>query len=370
MTQVAIGTTVGAKTGASMGLDDWAGILKDVSEGRSLSQDQASALMQGWLAEAVPPLLSGAILMALNAKGFSGVELAGMAQVLKSLSAEQAISSQGVISQAVIAHAAPIVDTCGTGGDGADTFNISTAVAFIVAATGLKVAKHGGRSSSSRVGSADVLEGLGLNFGADPAKIRSAVDEVGVTFLFAPGWHPGMKAVAPIRKALGIRTVFNLLGPLVNPMNPTGQVIGVSRSQFLDPMAEALGLLGVEQAIVVLGREGLDEACLGDLNDLAVLGRSGEVTREVLDPQAVGAVRATVADLKGGDLAENMDILRSVLQGKGTIAQTDAVALNAALALRVGDRVLDLSEGVSMARDVILSGAGWSMLEKLVAFLK
>ena len=356
MTQMAIGQT----TGVDVGADQWVGILKDLSEGRSLSQDQSCALMQGWLAESVPPLLSGAILMALNAKGFSGAELAGMAQVLKSLSA----------GQAAIAHLAPVVDTCGTGGDGADTFNISTAVAFIVAATGLKVAKHGGRSSSSRVGSADVLEGLGLNFGADPAKIRSAVDEVGVTFLFAPGWHPAMKSVAPMRKALGIRTVFNLLGPLVNPMNPTGQVIGVSRSQFLDPMAEALGLLGVEQAIVVLGREGLDEACLGDLNDLALLGRSGEVTREILDPQAVGAVRATVADLKGGDLAENMAILRSVLQGKGTIAQTDAVALNAALALRVGDRVLDLSKGVSVARDVILSGAGWSMLEKLVAFLK
>ena len=356
MTQMNVETNVGMEADS----EDWAGVLKDVSEGRSLSQGQASALMRGWLTESIPPLLSGAILMALNAKGFSGVELAGMAQVLKSLSAQQA----------AIAHLAPIIDTCGTGGDGADTFNISTAVAFIVAATGVKVAKHGGRSSSSRVGSADVLEGLGLNFAAHPEKIRSAVDEVGVTFLFAPGWHPAMKAVAPMRKALGIRTVFNLLGPLVNPMNPTGQVIGVSRSQFLDPMAEALGLLGVKQGIVVLGREGLDEACLGDLNDLAVLGRSGEVTREILDPQSVGAVRATVADLKGGDLAENMAILRSVLQGKGTTAQTDAVALNAALALRVGDQVLDLSEGVNVAREVILNGAGWSILEKLVAFLK
>ncbi len=337
---------------------DWAGLLKGVSEGQSLTQAQASELMQGWLSESVPPLLSGAILMALNAKGFSGAELAGMATVLKSLS-----------NAPVVSHGAAVVDTCGTGGDGADTFNISTAVAFIVAAAGVQVAKHGGRSSSSRVGSADVLEGLGINFGADPAKIRSAVDEIGVTFLFAPGWHPAMKAVAPIRKALGIRTVFNLLGPLVNPLNPTGQVIGVARSQFLDPIAEALGILGVEQAIVVLGREGLDEACLGDLNDLAVL-KNGVVTREILNPQAVGAVRATVADLKGGGLDENMEILRSVLQGKGTAAQTDAVALNAALALRVGDRVSEVSEGVKLAREVILSGAGWEKLERLVAFLK
>ncbi len=337
---------------------DWAGLLKGVSEGQSLTQAQAGELMQGWLSESVPPLLSGAILMALNAKGFTGTELAGMATVLKSLSNASGVS-----------HAVPVVDTCGTGGDGADTFNISTAVAFIVAAAGVKVAKHGGRSSSSRVGSADVLEGLGINFGADPAKIRSAVDEIGVTFLFAPGWHPAMKAVAPIRKALGIRTVFNLLGPLVNPMNPTGQVIGVARSQFLDPIAEALGILGIQQAIVVLGREGLDEACLGDLNDLAVL-KNGVVTREILNPQAVGAVRATVADLKGGGLEENMEILRSVLQGKGTAAQTDAVALNAALALSVGDRVTDVSDGVKLAREVILSGAGWEKLERLVAFLK
>ena len=338
---------------------DWAGILKQVTAGESLRSDQAEALMQGWLNETVPPLLSGAILVALNGKGFSGTELAGMAQVLKSLSA----------GEKSIAHSEPVVDTCGTGGDGADTFNISTAVAFVTAAAGLKVAKHGGRSSSSRVGSADVLEGLGINFGASPEKIRSAVDEVGVTFLFAPGWHPAMKAVAPIRKALGIRTVFNLLGPLVNPLAPTGQVIGVSNPKFLQPIAEALQILGTQKAIVVHGREGLDEACLGDVNDFAVL-RSGQVTLESFDPRSAGFAPATVADLKGGDLEENMTILRSVLQGKGTTAQTDAVALNAALAMVVGDRVTEVAEGVAIAREVILSGAGWEKLEALVNYLK
>ncbi len=337
---------------------DWSQLLRQLVAGESLQVEQASLLMRGWLAEAIDPLLSGAILVALNAKGFSGVELAGMAQVLKSL-------SPGVS----MVHNVPVVDTCGTGGDGADTFNISTAVAFVVAAAGVKVAKHGGRSSSSRVGSADVLEGLGINFAAPPARIRSAVDEVGVTFLFAPGWHPAMKAVAGMRKMLKIRTVFNLLGPLVNPMNPTGQVIGVSDPKLLQPIGEALGLLGVDRAIVVYGREGLDEACLGDLNDFAIL-RSGQVTLETHNPRDAGLVLSTIADLKGGDVEENKAILRSVLQGRGTTAQMDAVALNAALVLTVGDRVTEVADGIALARSVLASGAGWGKLEALVAYLR
>ena len=336
---------------------DWSGLLRQIISGESLKTEQANLLMRGWLAEAIDPLLSGAILVALNAKGFSGVELAGMAQVLKSLSPGTSV-----------AHNVPVVDTCGTGGDGADTFNISTAVAFVVAAAGVKVAKHGGRSSSSRVGSADVLEALGVNFAADPARIRSAVDEVGVTFLFAPGWHPAMKAVAGMRKMLKIRTVFNLLGPLVNPMNPTGQVIGVSDPKLLQPMAQALGLLGVDRAIVVYGREGLDEACLGDLNDFAIL-RSGQVTLETHNPRGAGLAVSTIADLKGGDVEENKAILRSVLQGKGTTAQMDAVALNAALVLTVGNRVTEVADGIVLARSVLVSGTGWEKLEALVAYL-
>ena len=340
---------------------DWSGLLRQIISGESLQVEQASLLMQGWLAEAIDPLLSGAILVALNGKGFSGVELAGMARVLKSLSSKTHSGTPTV-------HKIPVVDTCGTGGDGADTFNISTAVAFVVSAAGVKVAKHGGRSSSSRVGSADVLEGLGVNFAADPSRIRSALQDVGVTFLFAPGWHPAMKAVAGMRKSLKIRTVFNLLGPLVNPMNPTGQVIGVSDPRLLQPIAEALGLLGVDRAVVVYGREGLDEACLGDLNDFAVL-RSGQVTLETHDPRGAGLALSTIADLKGGDVEENKAILRSVLQGKGTTAQMDAVALNAALVLTVGDRVTEVADGVELARSVLHSGAGWEKLEALVHYL-
>lgn len=263
----------------------------------------------------------------------------------------------------------PRIDTCGTGGDGASTFNISTAVAFVASAAGVAVAKHGNRSASSKVGSADVLEGLGVNLAAPAEKIRAAVKEVGITFLFAPGWHPAMKAVVPIRKMLKVRTIFNLMGPLVNPLQPTGQVIGVYSPTVLNQMAEALNYLGIGKAIVLHGREKLDEAGLGDLTDLAVLANH-QVTTQTIDPQEFGITPAPITALKGGELAENSDILTNVLQGKGTQAQTDAVALNAALALQVGDLVPDTAAGVALAKDILTSGAAWDKLEALVKFLR
>ena len=230
-------------------------LLQQLLDRQSLSQERAAALMTGWLEETIPPVMSGAILAAIQAKGVSADELAGMARVLKNQS----------LQNKAIAHAVPVIDTCGTGGDGASTFNISTAVAFVAAAAGVKVAKHGNRSASSKVGSADVLEYLGIQLTAASERVQAALDEVGITFLFAPGWHPAMKSVVPIRKTLKIRTVFNLLGPLVNPLCPTGQVIGVYDPIFIDSMAEALNKLGIDKAIVLHGREKLDEACLGDM---------------------------------------------------------------------------------------------------------
>ncbi|MEB3294433.1 MAG: anthranilate phosphoribosyltransferase [Synechococcales bacterium] len=339
--------------------DAAATLLQQLLAGQSLPSEQAALLMQGWLQEAIPPVLSGALLVALQTKGISGDELAGMAQVLQG----QAAQTEG--QQAL---PTPLIDTCGTGGDGASTFNISTAVAFVAAAAGLEVAKHGNRSASSQVGSADVLEALGVNLAADPAKIRDAVTAVGITFLFAPGWHPAMKAVAPLRKLLKIRTVFNLLGPLVNPFAPTGQVIGVYDPKLITPMAEALKQLGKQHAIVVHGRERLDEAGLGDLSDMAVLANQ-QVELQVLDPQAVGLTPAPIESLRGGDVTTNAEILRNVLQGKGTIAQRDAVALNTALALQVGDRVSSTQAGVQVALEVLQSGAAWTKLEQLVTFL-
>ncbi|MBP0021832.1 MAG: anthranilate phosphoribosyltransferase [Cyanobacteria bacterium SBLK] len=340
---------------------NWPDFLQQLLDKQSLSQTQASQLMQGWLKEEIPPVLSGAILAAIQAKGVSAAELAGMARVLQSQS----------LQQEAIAHDRPVIDTCGTGGDGAHTFNISTAVAFVCAAAGVAVAKHGNRSASSKVGSADVLEALGVHLQANPEKIKAALSEVGITFLFAPGWHPAMKAVVPFRKTLKVRTVFNLLGPLVNPLRPTGQVIGVFDGQFVPRMAEALQMLGMSKAIVLHGREKLDEAGLGDATDLAVVA-NGETRSLVLDPQSLGIAKASLEHLRGGEITENTEILRNVLQGKSTPAQQDVVALNASLALQVGEAVpfLDHAKGVEKAREILQSGAAWSKVEELVKFLE
>lgn len=337
--------------------NQWSELLQQILDRDSLSIEQASTLMQGWLNDQIPPVLSGAILAALQSKGVSAAELAGMATVLQ---------SQAQVSDRL---AFPVIDTCGTGGDGASTFNISTAVAFVAAAAGLRVAKHGNRSASSRVGSADVLEALGVNLAASPDQIQAAISEVGITFLFAPGWHPALKVVAPMRRMLKVRTVFNLLGPLVNPMQPTGQVIGVFNATLLEPIAEALKMLGKESAIVLHGREKLDEAGLGDLTDMAVLNQ-GQVELTSIDPQEFGLQKAAIESLRGGDVDENSEILKSVLQGKGTQAQQEAVALNAALALRVGQAVDSYQQGVDRAKEVIASGAAWDKLNQLVEFLK
>jgi anthranilate phosphoribosyltransferase len=334
-------------------------LLQQLLDKHSLSQTQASALMTGWLEETIPPVLSGAILAAIQAKGVSADELAGMARVLKN----QSLSSKA------IAHQVPVIDTCGTGGDGASTFNISTAVAFVAAAVGVKVAKHGNRSASSKVGSADVLEYLGVKLTAPSEQVEAALDTVGITFLFAPGWHPAMKSVVPVRQTLKIRTVFNLLGPLVNPLCPTGQVIGVYDRSFITSMAEALHKLATPQAIVLHGREKLDEAGLGDLTDLAMLN-NGKVTTTSIDPQEFGLTAAPLSALKGGGVIENAAILTDVLQGKGTQAQQNAVALNTALALQVGNVVAfgDTATGIQKAKEIIVSGTAWDKLQELVQF--
>lgn len=352
-------------TQATAPTQDWSALLQRLILGESLSQEQAETLMRGWLSEDIPEVVSGGLLAALQAKGVSGDELAGMARVLQ---------GQSLGGASKIHHLTPCIDTCGTGGDGAHTFNISTAVAFVAAAAGLRVAKHGNRSASSKVGSADVLEALGVNLGAAPDQVKAALDDVGITFLFARGWHPAMKAVAPLRSTLKVRTVFNLLGPLVNPLQPTGQVIGVYDGAVVPAMAEALNQLGIPQAIVLHGRERLDEAGLGDKTDLSVV-ENGQVTSTEIDPQALGLAAAPLSALRGGEVGENTAILTAVLQGKGTQAQRDVVALNAALALKVGERVQgkslesSITEGIALAQDILASGAAWEKVQALVAFL-
>ena len=348
-------------------LYNWPALLQQLLNRQSLTASQAADLMQGWLTDAIPDVLSGAILTAIQAKGVSAEELIGMATVLQSQSSQTPL---------IASLHTPLIDTCGTGGDGASTFNISTAVAFVAAAAGVKVAKHGNRSASSKTGSADVLEALGINLNATPEKVQAAVGEVGITFLFAPGWHPALKAIATLRKTLKVRTVFNLLGPLVNPMRPTGQIIGVNDPLLLEEIVQALSQLGCQQAIALHGRERLDEAGLADVTDLAVL-QNKKVRSLTLNPQELGLSFAPTAALSGGDVQENAEILKAVLQGKGTQAQQDVVALNTALALQVGEAIHGETDvlagcvkGIALAKEILQSGAAWTKLEQLAEFLR
>ena len=331
----------------------WPALLEQLLNGTPLMEEQATALMRGWLDEQIDPVLTGALLAALRAKGVNGVELAAMAQVLR-----EACPLPGARPDL------DLVDTCGTGGDGADSFNISTAVAFVAAACGAHVAKHGNRSASGRVGSADVLEALGIHLLAPQEQVVAALPQAGLTFLFAPGWHPALVGLAPLRRTLGVRTVFNLLGPLVNPLRPDAQVLGVARADLLDPMAEALARLGLRRAVVVHGHGGLDEASLAGVNALRLV-EAGSVRADQLDPEALGLHRAPIEALAGGDLSANRTILEAVLQGRGSQAQADVVALNAALVLWAAGRADSVAEGLDQARQALASGQAWSALERL-----
>ena len=345
---------------------NWSQLLKQLIDRQNLANEQATALMQGWLEGAIAPELSGAILTALQFKGVEASELAAMAQVLQSQSEGQRFNQQ---FGNIVDRSLPLIDTCGTGGDGASTFNISTSVAFVVAAAGIPVAKHGNRAVSSKSGSADVLEAIGIHLAAPIEKIYEALPAVGITFLFAPNWHPAMKAVGAIRRSLGIRTIFNLIGPLVNPLHPTAQVLGVYNKGLTHTLAEALRLLDRQQAVVLHSREGMDEAGLGELTDISFL-KNGPVTEEAIASQELGLAAAPIESLKGGNVQENAEILRSVLQGKGTQAQTDCVALNSGLALRISGAASSWGEGVTLASKIIASGAAWDKAEALVKFLQ
>jgi len=334
-------------------VSSWPALLEQLLQGESLHAEQATALMQAWLAEELEPVLTGALLAGLRAKGVNGEELAAMAQVLR-----QACPLPGPRPEL------PLVDTCGTGGDGANTFNISTAVAFVAAACGAHVAKHGNRSASGKVGSADVLEAVDLNLKAPAEQVIAALEPAGVTFLFAPGWHPALVGLAPLRRALGVRTVFNLLGPLVNPLRPDTQVLGVGAADLLDPMADALARLGLKRAVVVHGHGGLDEASLSGPSELRLV-EGGAVRAETISPASLGLAEAPMQALAGGELADNQAILEAVLQGRGTAAQRDVVAINAALVLWASGRADSVAAAVPQALEAMASGAAWQRLERL-----
>ena len=332
--------------------------LEALLQGKDLSASQARSLMEAWLDEELTAVQTGAFLAALRCKGVTGEELASMAMVLR-----EACTLPCPIPEI------SMVDTCGTGGDGADTFNISTAVAFTAAACGANVAKHGNRSASGKVGSADVLEGLGLALNAPLDSVVSAIKKANVTFLFAPAWHPSLVNLAPLRKNLGVRTIFNLLGPLVNPLRPNSQVLGVAKEELLDPMATALKELGLKKAVVVHGSGGLDEASLEGPNQVRFL-EQGTVTASTINAKALGLFASPNDSLKGGDLSVNKNILTSVLKGEGTDAQRDVVALNTSLVLWAAGLEDDISSGVITAINCLKDGRPWQRVEALKTALK
>jgi anthranilate phosphoribosyltransferase len=319
-----------------------------------LSCAESESVMNEIMDGAATPAQMAAFLTALRAKGETVDEITGCARVMR----EKAI--------AVKPRRRDLVDTAGTGGDAAGTFNISTTAAFVIAGAGLGVAKHGNRAVSGQSGSADVLEALGVNLDVTPEQVAACIDEVGIGFLFAQKLHPAMKNVAPVRKELGIRTVFNILGPLTNPARTPAQIVGVYDERLTTTMANVLHALGVRSAFVFHSDDGLDELTTTGLNRVARFD-NGTIYAEEIDARAYGMARATREELRGGKPAENAQITRDILSGAERGARRDVVMLNAAAALVAGGKARDLHEGLERANDSIDSGKARRALDGLIA---
>ncbi len=332
---------------------------------KDLSRIEAAAAMEAIMSGAATNAQIAAFLTALRMKGESVEELIGFAQVMRQKAVR--VKTRGEEVAALTGtDREMLIDTCGTGGDAAGTFNVSTATAFVVAGAGLKVAKHGNRSVSSLCGSADVVETLGINLELPPAKVARCVDEVGIGFLYAPLLHTAMKHVMAARREMGIRTVFNMLGPLTNPAGANAQVIGVYSPALTEPLARVLAELGTLRAFVVHGADGLDEISNTGESQISEV-REGVVRSFRVSPEDFGMSRAAIGDLQGGDRAENAQIIRHILGG-GDGPKRDIVLMNAAAALVVGGKARDLKEGVGLAAQSIDSGAAQRKLETLVEF--
>jgi anthranilate phosphoribosyltransferase len=314
--------------------DEAAGVMRDVMEGRA----------------SVPSLT--ALLAVLRMKGERPAEIVGFARTMRAHAVR------------LSAPAGAVFDTCGTGGDGAGTFNISTAAAIVVAAAGVKVAKHGNRSVSSRCGSADVFEHLGVRVDAPPAVVEQTLRTANIAFFFAPTFHPAMKHAGQARRELGMRTAFNLLGPLTNPAGATRQIVGVPRAEFTELLAHALRRLGAERAWVVHGADGLDEISTSGYTKVSEC-RADTVHTFYVHPADVGLRRIAVSELQGGDAAANAAIIRTVLDGRPG-APRDVVLLNAGAALFVAGACASVTEGIMLAARAIDSGAARSTLDALV----
>ncbi len=333
-------------------------ILDQLLLGHDLDDEISRALMLRWLNNEILDVQTGAFLSALRAKGATGTELSSMAEELLK-----------VCKLPVDRPDLFMVDTCGTGGDGSNTFNISTAVAFVASSCGVNIAKHGNKSASGKVGSADVLLNLGINLNSSLEKVISAVEDIGITFLFAPVWHKSLIKLAPLRKALGIRTVFNQLGPLVNPLRPNAQVLGVASEELLIPMASALNKMGMDRAIVIHGFGGLDEASLEGDNKIIFVDK-GKLKHSKLNISDFNYQNTSNIDLIVSNEESYEDILESVLKGSGQKAHLDVVALNTSLVLWAAGIEDNIEKGFEKAILSISKAKPWEKFLSLKAYLE
>jgi len=326
-------------------------LLEKLVRQQDLTTDEASAAMREVMEGRTTPAALAALLSALVMKGERPAEIVGFALAMRGHSVK------------LSAPAGDVFDTCGTGGDRSGTFNISSAAAIVVAACGVKVAKHGNRSVSSRCGSADVFQELGVNIAAPPAVVERTLHEANIAFFFAPTFHPAMRHAAQTRRDLGIRTAFNLLGPLTNPAGASRQIVGVPQPELTGLLAHALRMLGSTRAWVVHGAGGIDEISTSGHTKVSEV-RGGAVNTFYIHPSEFGIAKATKADLEGGDATENAAIIRTILRGvKGP--ERDVVLLNAGVGLFVAERVASVREGIAAAANAIDSGAASETLEKM-----
>jgi len=329
------------------------GVATDQPAQQPLSPEAMTQAMQSIMTGAMAPDDIRVFLETLAKRGETAEEIAAAVQVLR----KHAVALP-------LTKSLDLCDTCGTGGDRQGTFNISTLAALVAAASGVHIAKHGNRAASSRCGSADLLKALGLNMEASPQRVAQCIEELGFGFCFAPLFHPTMKAVAEIRKALGVRTIFNLIGPLANPAPLAFQLVGVSEARLMMPMAQALTALGIQHGMVVHGLDGLDEVTTTHATEiLEVL--SGTIERCQIRPEDFGLSRSTLEDLRGGEAEENAQIARDILSGKLS-CKREIVALNAGCAIYVANQARSIHEGMARAEAVLDSGRALTLLERVI----
>ncbi len=329
----------------------WPQTLSSLLAGRSLSEEEAAAAMTEIMEGNASPAQIAGFVVALRSKGETIDEVVGLVRTMRDFSAKVSVPGE-------------LLDTCGTGGDRAGTFNVSTAAAFVCAGAGVKVAKHGNRAASSRCGSADVLEALGVRIDLPPEGVEACIDRAGIGFCFAPVFHPAMRHAGPTRKELGVATIFNFLGPLTNPAGATRQALGVSDPKMVEPMVEALGRLGSRRVIAFHGDKGLDELSTSGPSDVYELNE-GKTSRWTIDPTDYGFEHAPLDAVAGGEAADNAAAIREVLGGTSG-PKRDIVVLNAAAGLLAAGRAPDMDKAVALAADAIDSGAATRSLDSLI----